>query len=90
MVYNAYFTELSLQICDYAQKRRICRENCKYALDENCMAIFDPDERLPSSATLDEYQTHLIKSSFSYPFIRHGDPMRLDIAGMPCVGLVSV
>ena len=35
MVYIAYFTELNLQICDYAQKRRICRENCKYALDEN-------------------------------------------------------
>jgi len=35
MVYIAYFTELILQICDYAQKRRIWRENCKYALDEN-------------------------------------------------------
>ena len=35
MVYIAYFTELILQICDYAQKRRICRENYKYALDEN-------------------------------------------------------
>ena len=35
MVYIAYFTELILQICDYAQKRRIQRENCKYALDEN-------------------------------------------------------
>ena len=31
----AYFTELNLQICGYAQKRRICRENSKYALDEN-------------------------------------------------------
>ena len=35
MVYIAYFTELILQICDYAQKRRIWRENCKYAFDEN-------------------------------------------------------
>ena len=35
MVYIAYFTELILQICDYAQKRRIWRESCKYALDEN-------------------------------------------------------
>ena len=34
MVYIAYFTELGLQMCDYAQKRRICRENCNYALDE--------------------------------------------------------
>ena len=29
MVYMAYFTDLNLQICDYAQKERICRENCK-------------------------------------------------------------
>ena len=35
MVYIAYFTELILQICDCAQKRRIWRGNCKYALDEN-------------------------------------------------------
>ena len=35
MIYIAYFTELNLKICDYAQKQRICRENCKYALDEN-------------------------------------------------------
>ena len=54
MVYIAYFTELILQICDYAQKRRICCENCKYVLDENSHAIFAPDERLPSSATLIE------------------------------------
>ena len=35
MVYIAYFTELILQICDYAQKRCIWRKNCKYTLDEN-------------------------------------------------------
>ena len=35
MVYIAYFTELILQICNYVQKRRICRENSKYATDEN-------------------------------------------------------
>ena len=55
MVYIAYFTELILQICDYAQERRICCENCKYALDENCHGLFCPDERLPSSATLDPH-----------------------------------
>ena len=42
MVYIAYFTELNLQICDYVQKRRICRENCKYALDENFHDHFCP------------------------------------------------
>ena len=51
MVYIAYFTELKLQICDYAQKRRICRENCKYALDERFHGHFPSDERLPSFAT---------------------------------------
>ena len=35
MIYIAYFTELILQICDYAQKRRIWRENYKYTLDDN-------------------------------------------------------
>ena len=35
MVYIAYFTELFLQICDYAQKRRIWCENCKYAFVAN-------------------------------------------------------
>ena len=42
MVYIAYFTELNLQICDYVQKRRICRENCKYALDKNFHGPFCP------------------------------------------------
>ena len=52
MVYIVYFTELNLQICDYTQKRRICRENCKYAFDENIHGHFCPDERLPNSDTL--------------------------------------
>ena len=42
MVYIAYFTELNLQICHYAQKRRICRENCKYSNDENFHGHFCP------------------------------------------------
>ena len=42
MVYIAYFTELSLQICYYAQKRRICRENSKYAPDGNIYGRFRP------------------------------------------------
>ena len=52
MVYIAYFTELKLQICDYSQKRRICREIVNTRLTKIFMAIFAPDERLPSSATL--------------------------------------
>ena len=42
MVYIAYFTELNLQICNYAQKQRICRENCKYALDESFLGHICP------------------------------------------------
>ena len=30
----------NLQSCNYVQKRRICRENSKYAPDEKFMAIF--------------------------------------------------
>ena len=40
MVYIAYYTELNLQICNYAQKRRICRENSKYVLDKNFYGHF--------------------------------------------------
>ena len=34
MVYISYHTESNLQICNYAQKRRICRENSKPALQK--------------------------------------------------------
>ena len=30
MVYTAYYAELIFQICNYAQKRRMCRKNSKY------------------------------------------------------------
>ena len=40
--YMVYITELSLQICDYAQKRRICRENFKHALDKKFSWPFLP------------------------------------------------
>ena len=42
MAYFAYFNELDLQICVYAQKQRICRGNCEYALDENFHGHFCP------------------------------------------------
>ena len=45
MVYIAYFTELDLQICNYAQKQRICCENCKYGLDENFHGHFCPQQK---------------------------------------------
>ena len=51
-VYIAYFNELNLQICEYAQKRRICREIVNTCLTKIFIAIYAPDERLPSSATL--------------------------------------
>ena len=42
MVYIAYCDKLKLQICNCAQKRRICGENSKYAPDENCCGHFCP------------------------------------------------
>ena len=54
MVYIAYFTELNLQ--NYVQKRRICRKIVNTCLTTIFMAIFAPDERLPSSATLDPHR----------------------------------
>ena len=42
MVHIAYYAELNLQICNYAQKRIICRKNSKYAPDENFCGHFCP------------------------------------------------
>ena len=52
MVYIAYFTEQNLQICYYAQKQHIRCKIINTRLTKIFMAIFAPDERLPSSATL--------------------------------------
>ena len=41
MVYITY-TELNSRIFKYAQKRRICHENSKYALDENFCGPYCP------------------------------------------------
>ena len=42
MVYITYYTEVNLQICNYPQKRRICRENSKYAFGGNSYGHFCP------------------------------------------------
>ena len=52
MVYIAFYTELNLQICSYAQKRCICSKKGKYGPDENFLVMFALAERLPTSATL--------------------------------------
>ena len=52
MVYNTYHTELNLQICNYAQKRRICRENSKNGPAKIFVGILAFPERLSNSATL--------------------------------------
>ena len=56
MVCIAYYTELNVQICNYAQKQRIRRENSKSAHDKSFMVIFALAEMLPTSATLQETQ----------------------------------
>ena len=42
MVKIAYYTELNVQICNYAQKRRICCENSKYSPEKNFFGQFCP------------------------------------------------
>ena len=54
MVYIAYFTELNSKIWDYAQKRRICRENFKYALDERFHGHFCPRRKPAKSCHPDD------------------------------------
>ena len=61
MVYIAYLTELILQICNYAQKRRICRKNSKYALDENLYDHFCPRQK----ATLSRTEASKVKDDVS-------------------------
>ena len=52
MVSNAYYTKLNLQICNYAQNDAFVAIIVNTRLTIIFMAIFAPDERLPSSATL--------------------------------------
>ena len=62
MVYIAYFTELILQICDYAHKRRIFCENCKYALDKNFHGLLSPTKGcqvLPPCYTIEKQQDQI-------------------------------
>ena len=55
MVYIAFYTELNLQSCNYAQNRRICREKANCRLTKIFMAICALAERLPTSAS--EFQS---------------------------------
>ena len=50
VINNAFYTELDLQISNYAQKWRISRDNSKYAPEESFVAIFA--ERMPTFANL--------------------------------------
>ena len=52
VVYIAYFTELILQICNYAKNDAFDAKIVNTRLTKIIIAIFAPDERLPSSATL--------------------------------------
>ena len=65
MVYIADYTELNLQVCSYAQKRRICRE---HAPDDNLYGHFALAEGLPTSATLLSWMVLIAQSAFWYTF----------------------
>ena len=52
MVYIAYFTELNLQICDYAQNDAFVAKKVNTCLTKVFIAIFALDVRLSASATL--------------------------------------
>ena len=41
----ANYTELNLQICNYAQKQRICHEKSKYALEKSLYDHFCPPRK---------------------------------------------
>ena len=52
MIYIAYFTELNLKICDYAQKDAFVAKIVNTRLTNGFMATFAPAKSLPSPATL--------------------------------------
>ena len=52
MVYFANYTELDLQICNYAQKRRICRKISICAADENFYGHFCPPQNAARGSIL--------------------------------------
>ena len=62
MVYIAHFTELILKICDYAENDAFDPKIVNMRLTKIVIAIFAPDERLPSSATLLLFDRNLRKS----------------------------
>ena len=71
MVYIAYFTELNSKIWYYAQQRRICRKNCKYALDERFHGHFRPRRKPakschPGARQSDPYQVCNVSSSLRH------------------------
>ena len=43
--WGEYYTELNWKICNYAQKRRICRENSEYAPDKYFWGHFCPGQK---------------------------------------------
>ena len=59
MVCITYYTVLSVQICNYAQKQRICRRNSKHALYKCFRVFFALAEMLPTCATPHSSQTIL-------------------------------
>ena len=73
MVYIAYFTELNSKIWEYAQKRRICRENCKYALDERFHGHFCPRRKPAKSChPVYVYDERVLRQHFNLIWILKG------------------
>ena len=59
MVYIAYYTELNLQICNYAQKDAFVAKIVNMRLTKTFMVIFALAERPPTSDTLGHPDTFL-------------------------------
>ena len=63
MVYIAYYTELNLQICNYAQKDAFVAKIVNMRLTKTFMVIFALAERLATSAILGH---HNLRGHFRY------------------------
>ena len=76
MVHIAYYTELNLQFCNYAQKRRISRENSKGAPDNNFCGHFCPRRKAANFCHPGTYHFSLL------PRFKQGSPAAPIIIGI--------
>ena len=66
MVYIAYYTEINLQVSNYAQKQRICCENSEYTPHENLYGHFCSRGKAANFCYPGSHYRHRMPSTIKY------------------------